>query len=244
VDDDGFRQRYRNLVKSYVDQFPLEHAMRIAVGGEFEAFGILERQLLIQHGLGPDAYLIDVGCGSGRLATALNGYLQGRYLGLDVVPDLLDYARALVARPEWRFELIEGFRIPEQDGQADMVCFFSVFTHLLHEHSYLYLQEAKRVLKRGGKVVLSFLEFVNPAHWGVFEQAVRDASGTSTHTQFVSRDGIEAWASHLGFTVEAIEDGDKPTIALPRPITLESGHVLGERGALGQSICVLSLPLR
>ena len=241
--DDEFRQRYRELVKTYTAQYPLDYAMRIAVGGEFEATGILERQLLIQHGLRPDDSLVDVGCGSGRLAKALGEYLVGAYLGIDVVPELIEYARGLVTRPDWRFELAEGFRIPEPDGQTDVVCFFSVFTHLLHEHSYLYLQEAKRVLKPGGTVVLSFLEFSNSIHWAVFEQAVRDASGPSVLTQFVSRDGIEAWASHLGFTVTAMEDGDKPFIILPEPVTMESGQVLTERAAFGQSVCVLSAPV-
>jgi ubiquinone/menaquinone biosynthesis C-methylase UbiE len=242
VDDAGFRHRYRDLVKSYTDKFPLDYAMRIAVGGEFEAVGVLERQLLIQIGLRPHDYLIDVGCGSGRLAKTLSPYLRGRYLGIDVVPELLDYARGLVARPDWRFELVEGLRIPEADGRADVVCFFSVFTHLPHEHSYVYLQEAKRVLKPGGKIVLSFLEFAIPLHWAWFEQAMRDGSGPSVLTQFISRDGIEAWASHLGLTVESIHDGDKPTIALAEPLTLESGQVVSDCGAFGQSLCVLSLP--
>src|SRR5262249_47624093 len=102
----------------------------------------------------------------------------------------------------------DGLELPAED----VVCFFSVFTHLLHEHSYLYLQEAKRVLKPGGRVVLSFLEFANPGHWPVFELAVRDASGPSTLVQFMSREGIHAWASHLGFNVEAMLDGDQPSI--------------------------------
>jgi len=229
-------------VSAYTKQFPLDQAMSLAVGGEFEATGTLERQLLIQHGLRPDDYVIDVGCGSGRLAKTLADYLRGKYLGIDVVEDLIEYARTIVGRPEWRFELVQGFRIPEQDGQADVVCFFSVFTHLLHEHSYLYLQEAKRVLKPGGRVVLSFLQFANPVHWAVFEQSVRAASAPSTLVQFMSRDGIEAWASHLGLRIEAIEDGDKPTIVLPAPIVMESGEVLRERGAFGQSVCVMSVP--
>jgi SAM-dependent methyltransferase len=242
VDDDAFRQRYRDLVKAYTEALPLDQAMRIAVGGEFDAVGILERQLLIQHGLRRDDYVVDVGCGSGRLAKALADYLRGSYLGLDVVAELIEYARVLVRRPDWRFELVEGFRIPEADGRVDVVCFFSVFTHLLHEHSYLYLQEAKRVLKPGGRIVLSFLEFANPLHWGVFEQVLRDASGPSPLVQFMSRDGLEAWASHLGLRIEAFEDGDKPTIVLPTPLVLERGEVLEERGALGQSVCVLSVP--
>ena len=47
----------------------------------------------------------------------------------------------------------QGAPIPAPDGEADMVCFFSVLTHLLHEESYVYLQDARRVLKPTGKLV-------------------------------------------------------------------------------------------
>jgi ubiquinone/menaquinone biosynthesis C-methylase UbiE len=103
----------------------------------FETIGLLERETLKDFGLEQGDYLIDVGCGSGRLALPLSEYLQDRYLGIDIMPELIAYARKLVQRPGWRFKVIEGIGIPEADGRADMVCFFSVFTHLLHEQSYI-----------------------------------------------------------------------------------------------------------
>lgn len=39
--------------------------MSAAIGGEFEAMGLIERDLLISQGLQPDGFVIDVGCGSG-----------------------------------------------------------------------------------------------------------------------------------------------------------------------------------
>jgi len=66
-------------------------------------------------------------------------------------------------------------RIPEGDGKADMVCFFSVFTHLLQEESYLYLEEARRVLRPGGRIVASYLDIADPSHWNIFEANLRSA---------------------------------------------------------------------
>ena len=234
-----FRAVYRDHVLNLMKQYPLDEAMKLAVGGEFDSFGVIQRELLIQCGLERKSYLIDVGCGSGRLANALVEYLQGKYLGIDIVPELLDYARNLCNRADWRFELGEGLTIPEQDGAADMVSFFSVFTHLLHEHSYLYLQEARRVLRSGGKVVFTFVEFAIPSHWAVFESSLASLGAPQPLSQFVSRDGIAAWASHLGFEIEAIHDGDKPHIPLPHPVTTDHGKVMEEMGNLGQSVCVL-----
>jgi SAM-dependent methyltransferase len=236
-----FDHRYPRLVRRLLREHPLDEAMSLAVGGEFNAIGILERDLLIHLGLPKNGYLIDVGCGSGRLVKPLLEYLSGRYLGLDIVPELIEYASNSVSRPEWRFEVCEGVRIPEQDGMADMVCFFSVFTHILHEHSYVYLQEAKRVLKSGGKIIFSFLDFAIPAHWSVFEASIRDLNeGAYQLNVFIGKDVIRAWASHLDLKVEQIRDATEPFIPLPNPITLTNGSVLKDIAGFGQSICVLS----
>jgi ubiquinone/menaquinone biosynthesis C-methylase UbiE len=216
--------------------------MHDAVGGEFAAMGIMERELLRMYGLHEHDYVIDVGCGSGRLAKPLSEFLQGQYLGTDVVPDLLDYARHLVSRADWRFEVVDTFTIPESDGRADFVCFFSVLTHLLHEQSYMYLKEAKRVLKPGGKIVFSFLQFPVACHWAVFEHTLKNMSRDCPLNVFLSRDAIATWVQHLGLSIEAFHDGDVPFIPLPHPVSFESGATFDKLGMLGQSVCVLRKP--
>ena len=60
--------------------------MAEAVGGYFDEFSQLMLKILVEAGLKPEHYLIDVGCGSGRLTKSAGHYLTGRYLGTDVVP--------------------------------------------------------------------------------------------------------------------------------------------------------------
>lgn len=233
---------YTDYIDSLENQLGDSHShdeiMHQAVGGAFEIVGALERELLIQQGLRPDGYVVDVGCGSGRLAQPLAEYLRGRYLGVDVAPQLLDYAKTLVNRPEWRFEVANGFTIPEEDGQADMVCFFSVLTHLRHEESYLYLQEARRVLKPEGKIVFSFLEFSNPVNWEVFQHNINAIGADEPLNQFISVDAIKVWAYHLGLTVLSINKAGQ--IQLPKPVRLANGQIVKGKHFFGQSICVLS----
>ena len=89
-----FAEAYTSLVKNLIKQYPLDEAMSRAVGGDFVARGQIEKQLLIHYGLLPDHILIDVSCGSGRLAKAMLPYLkEGAYLGTNIVDELLDYAR-------------------------------------------------------------------------------------------------------------------------------------------------------
>jgi SAM-dependent methyltransferase len=229
----SYRRHVRELVRTE------ESAMSVAVGGEYESFGHLMRQILLDAGLTDSGYLIDVGCGSGRLAHVLT---VEKYLGTDIVPELLAHARAVCSNPDWRFERVNDMAIPEAAGVADMVCFFSVLTHLLHEDAYRYLAEAHRVLKPGGKVVFSFLEFKIPSHWAVFGGMVKHREPGRPHNQFIGRDAIACWSAHLGFSVEATYDGDTPHIPLQHPLTLDGGRVVEGMTSLGQSVCVLRKP--
>jgi len=237
-----FQSSYPVFMRSILRRHSLDEAMKRGAGGEFEMVGILERQLLIQCGLGKDGYVIDVGCGSGRLAKPLSDYLSGKYLGIDIVPEMVDYARKLVGRTDWRFEVAPGLSIPEEDGKADIVCFFSVFTHLLHEQTYIYLQEARRVLKPTGRIVFSFLEFAMPSHWDRFERSLNESNPhRKPLNMFISRDAIKAWAAHLGLAIVGLHGGEKSFISVPRPITLQDGRVLRGQSVFGQSVCVLAL---
>ena len=235
-----FIDDYRQLVRALMAQYPLDEAMSRAVGGSFDALGEIEKELLKSLGLRPEHTLVDVGCGSGRLVKALVPYLtQGIVLGTDVVQELLDYARQ-GCPPHWRFTLVEDIRIPYADNCAEFACFFSVFTHLLHEETYCYLLEAQRVVRPGGRIVFSFLEFEH--NWPIFEstyQGIRNG-GTNVHLNtFISRDAIQAWAKHLGMTVAALRDATDPFIPLSRPIEMDDGARAESQAALGQSVCVL-----
>jgi ubiquinone/menaquinone biosynthesis C-methylase UbiE len=224
----NLKKSYEQWVARWKGDRPLEQAMHLAVGGEFEMMGAIECDIVKHFGLASTGYLIDVGCGSGRLAKPLSAYLKGRYLGIDIVPELVDYARQVTARPDWRFAAVDHIGIPEQDGQADMVCFFSVLTHLLHEQGYWYLEEARRVLKPGGRIVFSFLEFTQPAHWAVFSATLHNERHgiESPLNVFIERSAISVWAEHLDLQVEKFVGGSE---------------LISEAGALGQSVCVLSL---
>lgn len=222
-------------------------AMSRAVGGSFAAMGAILRECLIAHAnLAPEHYLIDVGCGSGRLAKALVPYLRGPLLGTDVVPAVLKYAAEICARSDWRFVAVKEIAIPEEECRADVVVFYSVMTHLLHEDSYRYLCEARRVLKPGGRVVFSFLDFEAPKSWQFFELMVKKrASGVlKQHDQFIGRDVIAAWARHAGLDVVKIIRADEPVANLPDPVTTDDGTILQGPVSMHQSLCVLEKPTR
>jgi SAM-dependent methyltransferase len=227
---------YRALIRELLQRHGEDTAMSIAVGGDYERVGAIERALLVHAGLMPQHRLVDVGCGSGRLATALAGYLQGGYLGTDVVPEMLDYARRK-SPAAWRFELSETLTIPCADAWADCICFFSVFTHLLPEESYCYLLDARRALRPGGLLVFSFLEYA--FNWQIFEGTVNlvRAGRELPHLNiFIGRDAIELWCRHLNLEVLSIHGAADRFIPFAQPVTLAHGEVLTGPAALGQSV--------
>jgi ubiquinone/menaquinone biosynthesis C-methylase UbiE len=193
---------YRRHVQELLSTHDRDEAMALAIGGWWDETAPLLEGALELAQLPAEGSLVDVGCGSGRLAERLAPRFAGTYLGTDVVEDLIVYAREHSIRREWRFELTTAPTIPIGDRAADVVCFFSVFTHLPHEAIYSYLAECHRVLRPGGTVVASFLEFVDPALWPVFQSMV-DSIASATHlNQFVHREDIVAWCDHIGLIPE------------------------------------------
>jgi len=136
--------------------------------------------------------------------------------------------------------LVEDIRVPFPNNDADFASFFSVFTHLLHEETYCYLREARRVVKPAGLIVFSFLEFEH--NWKVFEDAcrgVRDGRPNVHLNTFMGRDAIQVWAHHLGMTIVDIRAGPERFINLAVPVVHDNGERTEGCAALGQSICVL-----
>jgi ubiquinone/menaquinone biosynthesis C-methylase UbiE len=154
-----FVRDYRRLMQTMRRRHAtLEDAILKTTGAADLDFGRVQLSILQAAGLRESGYLIDVGCGSGRLGLALKSFPNVRYMGIDIVPEMIPFARDKCERPDWRFVVVEGLSIPEQDNVADYISFFSVITHLTAEESFRYLQDAARTLKQGGKIVASFLD--------------------------------------------------------------------------------------
>lgn len=219
-----FVEDYERLVARLIETYPIDEAMSLVVGGgSYEIFGQMEAEIVQAAGLKDGMRLVDLGCGSGRLAAALHRGMDVSYVGIDIVQALLDYARSKA--PRYQFVLHRGLSIPQEDDSADMVSAFSLFTHLLQAETYIYLEESTRILRTGGKIVFSFLEFAEPAHWKIFEHTsvnAREANGDHLN-MFMERSAIDVWAAKLCLVVERYFASSATW----------SGH------ALGQSIAVL-----
>lgn len=236
---DQFREAYLRSTNKHLEQNAGSRGASDAVGGSFDSIGYLEKCLLQQHGLAPEHFLVDVGCGSGRLLSQLNSGDVAHYLGTDISSALLDHCGQYLKKDGWTLRQVDSFEIPLDDCTADMVCMFSVITHLLHQQTYLYFQEVARVLKPGGKLVVSFLEFRHPGLWPIFDASVDKVVSGGRLDTFVDRDGLKLWAHHSGLDLCTFIDGETPHIAIDREIEFDNGAKvasLARLGPTGQSI--------
>lgn len=130
-------------------------------------------QLVGFGGLKPEDRVLDAGCGVGRVARHLTGYLTNSYEGFDVVPEAIAWCQeAITPRyPQFRFTLAElhnqryspdamssaaEFRWMYEDSSFDFVFAASLMTHLLPDAHENYVREARRVLKPGGRLLASY----------------------------------------------------------------------------------------
>lgn len=134
------------------------------------------RKFLVETGsLSPDERVLDVGCGVGRQALALAGFLGegGSYHGFDIMRDAIEWCQKNISRryrnfhfhhadvrnevynPAGKYAAAE-YRFPYADGSFDFVFLTSVFTHMFPGDVENYLREISRVTRPGGRCMISF----------------------------------------------------------------------------------------
>jgi len=200
---------YRRLMRTMRRrEATLESAILRTTGAADLDFGSVELSILNAAGLCEIGYVIDVGCGSGRLGLALRSFPNIRFMGIDIVPEMIAFANEKCERPDWRFLVVEGLSIPENDGVADYVSFFSVITHLKPQESLQYLRDAKRTLKRSGKIVASFLDRnVNDHHrlaGGRLRQLAHRILGDGVTNTLLDEPTMVGFGQRLGMSAEFI----------------------------------------
>ncbi len=123
----------------------------------------VKRALVEQAALRPGQAVLDVGCGTGSLATLIKAVNPGvQVTGIDPDPKALGRAKRKALRAGVSIRLDRGFAdaLPYPDASFDRVLSSFVFHHVAPAERPRMLSEARRVLKPGGS--LHLLDFAGP----------------------------------------------------------------------------------
>ena len=122
-----------------------------------------------------DLSVLDFGCGYRLAQTLLRRSLPiGRYAGVDVYRELMEYLQANVREPNFEFHAFDlhnemynpdgqmlsaDLQLPVREASFDMICLFSVFTHLAPHDYAPMLKMLRRYVKPGGKLLYSLFVY-------------------------------------------------------------------------------------
>jgi SAM-dependent methyltransferase len=175
---------------------------------------------MIMAGLRPEHDVLDIGCGVGRTARYLCGFLEdgARYEGFDVREDLVAWCQSNITprfrnfhfqvaalfnsnyRPDPSLPSAAEFTFPYPDRSFDFVFAHSMFTHLQPDVSNNYLREIHRVLRPGGISYTTWV-LINDDDPSLFAHATqrmhRDPSGTFAVRRVTDPDALVAYTEQF-----------------------------------------------
>ena len=159
------------------------------------------RRALLLAEARPGERVLDLGCGAGRFVAALRD-AGADPVGVEIASGALERARAVAPGADLRL-LAEDGSIPLEHGSVDLVWCSEVLEHVA-DGAHL-LQEARRVLRPGGRLLLTV-----PYHGRVqgalvaltrFD-AVFDPQGQ--HLRFFTRSSLRASLLAAGFAEPSV----------------------------------------
>jgi cyclopropane fatty-acyl-phospholipid synthase-like methyltransferase len=80
-------------------------------------------------------------------------------VGVDLADDAIKYC--IKKYPGYTFHTCEMTKLPILNKKFDMICLFSVFTHMYPEEILEYLKDMKNYLNENGCIVASIIESVD-----------------------------------------------------------------------------------
>lgn len=190
----------------------------------YRRFAAASAAELLSRGLAPGHRVLDVGCGIGPLALGLIPHLgSGSYDGFDIHAESIAWCRRAIGDrdPRFRFRHADLFntaynpggtlraaeyRFPYESATFDFALLSSVCTHLLRDDVAHYLNELARVLRPGGRCVVSYYLLNEETRRGI-------AAGTS----------FLAFTHAVGEAGSRVVDPANPERAIAHPEELVRG---------------------
>jgi SAM-dependent methyltransferase len=165
-----------------------------------------------------DSRVLEIGCGVARIGLPLMPHI-GHWHGSDISENMLNVARgrlleAGVSADKFSLTPLARPRLPFPDASFDAVYSIAVFIHMDKEDFFLYLREAARVLKPGGRLFFDHWNIANPTGLKrfLYEANYFDKAGDPAvrkdvaRNQFTTPQEVRAYLDHVGLHTTALMD--------------------------------------
>jgi ubiquinone/menaquinone biosynthesis C-methylase UbiE len=161
------------------------------------------RDLIELARITPQDDVLEIGCGVGRVGRELAAHCRS-WTGCDVSANMLAYARE-------RLKGIENFRLMPlrrgglgefEAGSFDVVFATNMLGHLDEIDRWMYVEEAFRVLRPGGRLSIDNIDLESDAGWRMFANDARnfgDAERPPYMPTFSTAAEFITYATRAGF---------------------------------------------
>ncbi len=135
------------------------------VGGDWAQIGQMQIDFWLAHGLKPEHYFLDIGCGALRAGVHFIRYLEtGHYFGIDINREAIEAGRQVelvkhgLTDKNPTLVHMDDFDLPALDKQFDYATIHSVFPHLTLNSIIRCIMNLEKVLVPGGQCYATFYE--------------------------------------------------------------------------------------
>jgi ubiquinone/menaquinone biosynthesis C-methylase UbiE len=135
--------------------------------------------------------ILEVGCGRGFILNILSTLSEAEFHGIDIAKDHLSIAKKQLKGRNVKVKYASAYELPYPDGSFDKIVSTEVLEHLEHEDKAL--GEMWRVLKPGGRLVMTVPNKYYPFLWDPINKTLETVFGTHIKKGLFS--GI--WAHHV-----------------------------------------------
>lgn len=136
-----------------------------------------DRKIVTVLNLSPDMRVLDIGCGTGVLTHAIGDWLDaekgGVSIGIDAAAKMIQVARKKRQNVTCRFDVAAAEALPYENNAFDAAVSSLFFHHVPMDLKLKSLQEAFRVLKRGGVLVVADMHRPSSLRGALISHAAR-----------------------------------------------------------------------
>lgn len=126
---------------------------------------------------------LDIGCGAGTFISTLAP--ERRSTGVDIAEAQIEYAKQHYGTESHRFICIDAMKeLPFSENAFDVVTMVEIIEHLPMTENRRLLEEALRVLRPGGRIVLTTPNYAS--FWPILESIVNRLGDVSYEDQHIS----------------------------------------------------------